>query len=68
MTLALVVAIVWVVAVPLVVFATAELGWRIGEWRRAARRTDPARVVPFPGRRPAASSARQAGAAPAGLH
>jgi hypothetical protein len=67
MTLALTVALVWVVAVPLVVFATAELGWRIGEWRRAAHRAHLARVIAFPDHRPAAPSARHARAARAGL-
>lgn len=38
MSVALIGLLCWIVALPLVVLAVTEVGWRIGEWRRSRRR------------------------------
>jgi len=63
LTVALLIALVWLVVVPAVVLLTTEVGWRLGERRRALRRSSRGTVVLFPERGVDSGSARDRGAA-----
>jgi hypothetical protein len=57
LTVALIVALVWVVLTPLLVLIATAVGWRVGEWRRAHGRFSQGAVVLFPGGRSSRDSA-----------
>lgn len=57
LTVALIVALVWVVLTPLLVLLATAVGWRIGEWRRAHGRLSQGVIVLFPGGRSSRESA-----------
>lgn len=62
LTVALLIALAWLVAIPAVVLATTEIGWRLGERRRALRRSSRGTVVLFPESRLGAGAGQRRGA------